>query len=213
MAVGEIYAFQVQTEIQARKTTNNLGYRQVIGDAVNNIPFLINEAWNDDIRPAYLDVLSSDATYNCTYCSGLLPGQTVPDERAAGDQNGNRSPNAQPNDNTLNFNLTTDSNSSKDNGIIFISGVSDADVTPLGDLDTVFLNTQVLALAIALQAPLAAPLGNNQVWELVVIDRVFSGIPLTPPTAHTVVDITPKSFFLTQSRRRTRETKIGIIPS
>lgn len=206
MAVGDIYRFQIQGNVQNRKVSNNWGYVQLSGADSLLIPEFINDSFQTDVLTEYLAMLSGDYQAQCMYTTSVEKGLAVPSEVDLLGAVGTRPGVAYPNDTPFTVPLLTDSNSSKDNGLLYITGFSEDDTT-VGQLDPAFIATQGLAFTDALEAPLVATSG--QTFNAVVIDGIFNGIPLVPKLFNTIVGAVVNGILRSQKRRRTKETKVA----
>lgn len=211
MAVGDIYRLQVQGRVQARKITNNFGYVQTEGGSPVNSAEELADAWDAAIKTAYLDLLSVDYNLQCVYVRGANRGEIIPFERGYGNDNGTRAAGAQPNNSSYVINLITDSNSSRDNGMFFISGFSDNDVSD-GDLESTYLIGPLTAFSLLLDDDLSSGPPSNLVWAPAVIDSIQDGIPLIPKLANRITSAPVTPIIYTQVRRRTKGTGVGFVP-
>lgn len=206
MAAGDLFWLQVQSSSQGRKMTNNWGYRQSTPGDVPLTPEILCRAWEAQKLTGYKALLSATVQVECVYSRGVERGMFIPFEIPFQAQMGTRALAAQPNNVAFTYKLTTDSNSSLDNGTSFISGIADGDILD-GKLDPAYEVAAVNPFAIELLEPLTGVPPDAGDYDLVVIDQIFEGNKLIPKQSHKVVTISWVSEVFGQARRTTRHTR------
>ena len=205
MAINDVYLLQVRYTIQQKECTINQGYRQSVGAAATDITRILIDAWRADVEPALLDVWTTEVQLQSIYALQVNPPGAIPAERSVVDTFGTAVGDTYPNDAPYVYSLITDSNSSKNNGRLFINGFSENEVSNQL-LDPTFMSGEVQTLGDALVNDIANPVPATQEFAPVVINRVDDGVKITPPTSNDVIQIRATGIIYSQRRRRTVKT-------
>lgn len=205
MTIGDIFALQVQTSSQGRKTTNNYGYVQTAGATHSLLAQILAKSWISHLFTEWVATQAFDSELQCIYCRRVAPDFGVPFEETV-DDGATASPDASaPNDSPFVLRLVTSSPSSKDNGRVYISGYDESDLS-FGNLGVGFIAGPLATFIAKLKLPIPSTEGGDQIFSLAVIDRVLDGVKLLPPLANLVTEITNNTFIYAQRLRRTKRT-------
>jgi len=150
------------------------------------------------------DCLSVDVRLQSVYCTRVLPGPAIPGRTPFDDTKGNRLGNSYPANSPILFRISSDDPGVKRAGRIYLSGISETDVSG-GQLVALFLSTQVEALRAKLQTGI-----NTGTWQgvLGILRTVNLGLPLVPPQFFPVSTVSAFPQIFSQRRRNSKQTAI-----
>lgn len=205
MAVNDLYHLQVQMAIASKELSITLGYKQDSGDADLDVPQKLVDGWDTALSQKLKDCLATDVKLQCIYATVIPPATGAPGLFVyASGQTGSRSGFAIPAFSALVVKKLGTDASQRKNGRFYLPGISESDVSD-GTFTSGLLDTPVKAFLDQLKLDLNAS-GGNQIFKLVIVNRVQNGAPINPPTANTLDDLVSSPIIYTQLKRKTQRT-------
>jgi len=206
MAVGDLYKLRVDYALPEGPVSIGLGYRQKSGA---NGPATLQSAvdfFNANKLIALSNVLAVNTSIDQIRMDQVSTGNDIPGFVNIGFLLGNRMGNAIPAGGAAVVSWITDAPNSKNNGRVFIAGISESDI--VSSVLTASILTALVAFVDEMLLDLLTSLPEDAVFELVTISRVLNGVPRVPPIGFKVESGLVRSIPFSQRRRITK--RLGI---
>lgn len=162
-------------------------------------PDKFQTAWQTAVLAIWQDAVSSDVSFQRIYTYAITAALARPGNDNLNAKAGTIAVEAIPENTACVFQLRQDDVSSKNNGRVFISGLTEAQVVD-GLVTTTAAGAELKDLADALLLEITDADGRK--YKLVALQKSAAGAPITP-VGHTVSVITVTRALATQRRRKT----------
>lgn len=144
---------------------------------IANDPQTLLDAWVAAVFPAWQAAVSTEVSFQMCYAYADAPGTCIPNQQPFVSEAGSVVGNSLPGNIPVVVQIRQTEVPGRHNGRMFVSGISEADVTD-SLITTAVLGTHWVDLTAALLTPLAMGGGGNAYLGVVV--RTLSGSPVTP---------------------------------
>jgi len=206
--VNDFFELKAQLSMQGKQTLLTYAYRQTSGGDPNNLAEILNDSWAALIPFVLMDMLGTDVQLQCIYSRRVQVAPGIPCTLNFSNAFGNGLQLSYPANSPFVLKITTDANSSRQNGRQYISGASNDFITD-GALTAPFIATELDAYETAYLAPITGPLDPTVNFESGIISRFSTGVKRPTPLFAKAVDATSDTFVKGQKLRRTLRTMIG----
>lgn len=156
-------------------------------------------AWETACLAAFQDCVGGTVEFTRIYCYGIKPAQVRTAQDQLNAKTGNAIGGAIASDLAAVFQIRQYDVSSRINGRIFLSGLTEAQVVD-GKIDPASLTDPFQTLGTLLLSPIT--IGSGTTFKLVCLHRP-TGSPPPDPIGYTAIAVTPQASVGTQRRRRT----------
>lgn len=209
MSVNDLYTVEMRYLVDAKVLTSTYGYRATFAETPAALAASLARAFIADIIPEMLAVWTTDVELMSIYVLGINPTGRLPDEDHFEATTGSIVDDTYPNNRPYVIKQITDALNSKHNGRIYMSGFGHGNVTAQ-TLNLAFMTGPLQALLDVLVEDVVDPDEITRIWRPCVVNRVFEGIPVSPPLFSDVVQLTANATIFSQRRRITPRTNIAV---
>lgn len=168
-------------------------------------PDQLQTAWQAACLAAWQAAVSEDVTFDRIYTYAIVPNVARPGNDQLNAKDGTLADECLPENIAAVFQLRQDDVNSKNNGRIFVGGITEAQCVD-GLLTVAAVNAELNDLGTALVTEITDSSGRK--WNLVALQKSAGGAPITP-VGHTVTVVHVSRALATQRRRKTELTSFA----
>jgi hypothetical protein len=200
IVAARIIAITVYYALQGNRLSCTMYYG---GDASmeQGDPEALVNAWESSVLPKWIDAVSDQVTFERVAGRTIEPETALPGNDQLNASAGSLVAQAIPSNLAMVLQLRQDDVSSKHNGRLFVSGITETQCVD-GLISPTAVGAELGDLATEIINPLSN--GSGTTYKLVALTRWLVGIPITP-VGYTVTAVSITRSLASQRRRKTEQ--------